>query len=364
MKGALSNPSYLHEPPNKAKMSDALRAKRCFVISPIGVEGSATRQRSDKILRHVIKPVCADLGMKAFRADELPHASLISTAVMRELLTADVVVADLTGANPNVYYELAVRHFVGRAVVQFIEKGGKVPFDVSDINTIELDHTDLDSVEAAKERMKAVIENGINAPCHENPISTVLGELGISIQGLPIRRQSLVERFEEFSATILEELKSSRKERDLLWERLKKNPFKLATRKEPVSKAVQVAGEWESNFGKVRLLQDGRNIFGTYEYGVLGLVGALRGRVVKRTVLFRWRWTDHFLLSGVGYWKLRGNVLRGRWFYDREASLTLEDLTESPNYFEDIDITLTTSEEREWILKKETRAISRIGSRR
>ena len=74
----------------------------------------------------------------------------ISTQIIDRILNADLVVADLTDHNPNVMYELAVRHAARKPVVQIIQKGQKLPFDISQQRTISLDHKDMDSVEEAK----------------------------------------------------------------------------------------------------------------------------------------------------------------------------------------------------------------------
>ena len=52
--------------------------KSCFVISPIGKEGSSTRNRADNILYYVIKPVFIDIGYSPLRADEIEEGGLIT----------------------------------------------------------------------------------------------------------------------------------------------------------------------------------------------------------------------------------------------------------------------------------------------
>ena len=64
-----------------------------------------------------------------------------------------MVVADLTGKNPNVFYELAIRHAIRKPYVQIIQRGEEKPFDVAGVRTIEIDHHDLDSVQSAKEEI-------------------------------------------------------------------------------------------------------------------------------------------------------------------------------------------------------------------
>jgi exonuclease VII small subunit len=124
--------------------------KLCFVIAPIGDADSDTRKRSDQVLKHVIRPAVTTCGYKAVRADEIDKPGLITSQVIQHVVNDPLVVADLTERNPNVFYELAIRHALRRPLVQLIRKGETIPFDVAGTRTIYVDHHDLDSVEAAK----------------------------------------------------------------------------------------------------------------------------------------------------------------------------------------------------------------------
>jgi hypothetical protein len=86
-------------------MSDESSASLCFVISEIGASGSATRARADKIYDYVVEPAAKDAGFsRVVRADQLREPGMITTQIVDQLLEADVVVADLTGLNPNAFY--------------------------------------------------------------------------------------------------------------------------------------------------------------------------------------------------------------------------------------------------------------------
>jgi hypothetical protein len=79
------------------------------------------RRRSDQLFLHSISPAAAECGYApVHRADDLGRPGLIATQIMEHLLRSDLVIADLSDHNPNVLYELAVRHFVARPVVQLI----------------------------------------------------------------------------------------------------------------------------------------------------------------------------------------------------------------------------------------------------
>ena len=118
----------------------------CFVIAPIGDEGSEIRRRSDQVLKHIITPAAYQCGYKTVRADTISEPGMITSQVIQHLVEDPLVIADLTGRNPNVFYELAVRHAVRKPCVQIIQMGEPIPFDVSQSRTIPVDHHDLDSV--------------------------------------------------------------------------------------------------------------------------------------------------------------------------------------------------------------------------
>src|SRR5215475_12420247 len=97
-------------------------AYHAFVAMPFGVKEGVD---FDAIYKDFIKPALETAGFAVFRADEEMRAGDIRTDMFQELLLADLVVADLSIDNPNVWYELGVRHALrARGVV--IVCGGKV----------------------------------------------------------------------------------------------------------------------------------------------------------------------------------------------------------------------------------------------
>ncbi len=99
-----------------------------FVAMPFGTKTGPDGQAIDfnRVYEDYIRPALESAGLEAFRADTETRAGDIRTDMFQELLLADLVVADLTLDNPNVWYELGVRHALrARGVV--LVCGGKVP---------------------------------------------------------------------------------------------------------------------------------------------------------------------------------------------------------------------------------------------
>ena len=147
--------------------------KIAFVISPIGSKPELPEhRRSNQILKYVIKPVVTELGYEAIRADDIASPGMITTQIIEHIIKDPLVIADLTDHNPNVMYELSLRHAIRKPVVQLICENQPLPFDISGNRTIKIDHRDLDSVEQAKADLKKFILEVIKNPSLvDSPIS-------------------------------------------------------------------------------------------------------------------------------------------------------------------------------------------------
>lgn len=113
--------------------------RQCFVISPIGPEGSDIRKDADDVFDYIIKPAMEECDIIAFRSDHLDKPGRISEQMFHAIHNADLCIADLTNFNPNVFYELAVAQSANRPVVILLRKGQMLPFDVSDLRCVYYD---------------------------------------------------------------------------------------------------------------------------------------------------------------------------------------------------------------------------------
>ena len=138
---------------------------KAFVIGPIGDkdadDGSTARvayEEGIQIFEEVVAPACAAFGLDPIRADMISKTGEIPEQIFRQLRDCPVVIADLTGANPNVMYELGLRHTTGRVTIQIGEKG-RLPFDVAAIRTIMFKRTEAGLVQARKDLAKSLAAN-------------------------------------------------------------------------------------------------------------------------------------------------------------------------------------------------------------
>ncbi|MEZ6211138.1 MAG: hypothetical protein R3B46_07845 [Phycisphaerales bacterium] len=125
------------------KTSSVDWSKVCFYISPIGDEESDERMHADLFLGSLVRPAVEEVGLSVFRADEIDHAGMITGVVMEWIDRAKLVVADLSMLNPNVFYELALRHVKRKPLVCLIRKSDRIPFDINQLGVVVIDNANL-----------------------------------------------------------------------------------------------------------------------------------------------------------------------------------------------------------------------------
>ncbi len=107
----------------------------CFVLMPFGrkPEGGTGRLIDfDAVYNRIIAPAVEAAGMDVIRADQEQVGGTIHKPMFERLMLCDYAVADVTGANPNVYYELGIRHALRpRSTVIVFAEGTALPFDVA-----------------------------------------------------------------------------------------------------------------------------------------------------------------------------------------------------------------------------------------
>jgi hypothetical protein len=106
----------------------------CFVVMPFGTKTDFASGRTldlDKTYRHIIKPAAEEAGLTCTRADEVAHAGNINVPMFDRLLTADVVIADLSTLNVTTAYELGIRHALRPSgTIVIAETGARNPVDM------------------------------------------------------------------------------------------------------------------------------------------------------------------------------------------------------------------------------------------
>ncbi len=113
---------------------------RAFIIRPFGTRNGID---FDLVQRELFTPVLRDLGIEGSTTEILVHAGNIRTDMFEQLLTADLVIADISIHNANVYYELGVRHALRpRTTILIRARVDDVPFDLRTDRYVTYDQGD------------------------------------------------------------------------------------------------------------------------------------------------------------------------------------------------------------------------------
>lgn len=166
-------------------VANAAPHKTCFVVMGFGEKIDLATQRQldlDKTYRIIIKPAVEKAGLKCVRADDILHSGNIDVLMYELLLSADVVVADLSTTNANAIYELGVRHALRPATTIIIaESQFKYPFDLSHIVIRPYTHLGkgIDAEDGAKmcAELAKAIKTLADAPQTDSPVYTYLANL-------------------------------------------------------------------------------------------------------------------------------------------------------------------------------------------
>jgi hypothetical protein len=106
----------------------------CFVLMPFGRKTDAAGRTTDfdAVYREIIAPAVNAAELDPIRADEEKIGGAIHKPMFERLMLCNYAIADITGANPNVYYELGIRHAMRpRSTVILFAAGTILPFDIA-----------------------------------------------------------------------------------------------------------------------------------------------------------------------------------------------------------------------------------------
>ncbi|WP_425147702.1 hypothetical protein [Deinococcus sp.] len=138
--------------------------KTCFVIMAIGDQSDSGRVVSSTELRtkynDLIKEaiIKAAPNMEIIRADAVAMPGSITSDVIGRIIHSDLVVADITYPNPNVFYELGLRHATKSGTIIIKDKQGpRAPFDIANLRYIEYDNT-VSGLKELSESMRGFID--------------------------------------------------------------------------------------------------------------------------------------------------------------------------------------------------------------
>ena len=144
---------------------------RAFVLMPFDPE-------FDEIFKELIKPALEEAGYDVKRADSILNQQNILKDVIRGIAEADIVVADLTTLNANVFYELGISHTMQKSTVLLAQSGEDIPFDLKSYRVISYS-THFNEAHQLSQALKDIGEKGKNGKLRfGNPVADFLPQMG------------------------------------------------------------------------------------------------------------------------------------------------------------------------------------------
>lgn len=144
-----------------------MKSRLIFVITPIGKEGTEIYKKYDAIFTTMIKPAIdsVDPSFRIIRADHIAKPGSF------------IVIANLTDLNPNVFYELGVRHTLSKRTIMITEDLKSLPSDLKEYRAIEY-KPDITAVEEFKLNLSKCVQEILKDPDHpDNPVQDRLPDI-------------------------------------------------------------------------------------------------------------------------------------------------------------------------------------------
>ena len=173
---------------------------KCFIITPIGDDTDPIRRHIEGIIDAALRPALED-KYDLVVAHRICEPGSITKQIITEIYSAKLVVANLTNRNPNVMYELAFRHSLGKPVIMIAEKGTPLPSDIVMERTIFYQN-DARGVIELRESIAAA-EKEIDYDKTESPIYNVLHDVLKDRQIIEFSESQSISQEDDGNATVL-----------------------------------------------------------------------------------------------------------------------------------------------------------------
>lgn len=174
------------------------------MITPIGDERSDDRELADGLIA-LLEPLLDEFGYKITAAHRISATGSITAQIIDLLVNSELVIANLTGLNNNVMYELGVRHATGKHVITIAENGTKLPFDVAQERTIFYSDKITQSIKLT-DSIKLFISELKENVLSDNPVTNQIQRAAIAHSGVLDEPSKLIYRQLELLAAGISQL--------------------------------------------------------------------------------------------------------------------------------------------------------------
>jgi hypothetical protein len=302
----------------------------CFVIMPFG-DPAVDRDHFEKmedIYSEWIKPTVESIALpdgsgqclQCHRADKAQQSGNIVDHVIESLVKADIVIADLTGRNPNVFYELGIRHAVSNATILIAEGMEHVPFDVRQLRTLIYSYSPP-GMNRFRRELKTFVAAAMNEPDRvDNPVRGMLLQRAKN-EALSQPAGSDVDVIRSLAAelaTLREDLRTQRSEVTNLLRELTK-PAAAEASGSDADRLARFEGVWRDGDSVycVRVIKGELRAAYSYQQGDSLTSHLFNCKVIGDVVLARFQWFESRETRGfVALRMIDHDHLAGGWDFD------------------------------------------------
>ena len=169
------------------------KSKKCFIITPIGGKKTKIREMCTATIEKAIRPALTDLGFSEsniYASHQDYTQGDIDAKIVADIIEADVVIANVSGNNANVLYELAIRHFIGKPVVTFASEDTSPAFDISHQRLLQFETINDGDMAILRNEIRNAVE-ALDAFQPNNIIFRTAESLGYNLVDLASAAESL-----------------------------------------------------------------------------------------------------------------------------------------------------------------------------
>lgn len=313
---------------------------KCFVIMPFG-DPNIDPEKARKLeliysqwikpaVESIKSPILNNEKIICHRADKEVRPEEIITHIIENLITADIVIADLSGRNPNVFYELGVRHAVNNNTILIAENLNDIPFDLRGMRTIAYRY-EPEHMLKLKDSLEQAITEILKAPDKiDNPVRRFLYNREVD----KLIKQTTPPGYDVFK-NVITEMSSLRKEFSNHVDEVRQI-IKLITSTEKEKVLAKTQKDLDLKFfeGVWRNILTDSTFYARVVNGELLLPYCYRGnseltghyyncKAIGETLFSRFEWLNGGI-SGYAFFRVESeNRLVGGWWYSEDVPLEI-----------------------------------------
>lgn len=160
----------------------------CFVIMPISDVHGYEPGHFGRVYEHILKPAIVAAGYVPIRADDTIKTDYIVVGIIQKIVESEMVICDFSARNPNVMYELGIRHAFNKPVALIKDRRTDKVFDIQGLRYVEYDDSlRIDTVQKDISKISGAIQETANA--NGKGVNSVVQLAGITAAEIPAKQQ-------------------------------------------------------------------------------------------------------------------------------------------------------------------------------